>query len=165
MDLSKLLRLPGPTALAAFIASAGISWGYSHNVGLLRTIPVREIVYANLGIFVFGAIALVWFLNLAVKFIFVLLSIRQDRQRTKNYLSTLDRDESELLFGMRMANQQSITRSIMDPVATRLKQKGLLLPGGGVGNAMNWPYAIPTHVWKELGRRVRREFGTDQRLG
>lgn len=158
MDWSKLLSLPGPTALAAFVASAGITLGYERNFALLRSVPQKFIVYANIGVFVFGAIALVWATTGGIKFI--LKAIRKSSARREyekeidGFLDTLSEEEGMVLYTMVANNQRSITCPLMDPIVTRLKQKQLLLPGMGVGNSAMWPHTIPTGVWNALKKRA-----------
>ncbi len=69
-------------------------------------------------------------------------------------LDTLAQDERDLLYSMANANQRSITLPLIDPLANRLKQKRMLIPGAGVGNAWEWSFAIPPDVWRQLKKRL-----------
>ncbi len=153
MDWSKFLRLPGPTALAGFIASVGLSWGYSHNIGLLRKLEPKYVVFANVGAFVFGAIALVWILDLFRRLIWFLMLMRGERNSMRGYLDSLDADEHDLLYRMRANNQRSISMTLIDPVATKLKEtKRLLMPASGTGSMFAWlPWRSPRECGTNWG--------------
>ena len=149
-NLLKLIDLRGSKAFVLFVACVGVSVGSALKIGQLGKIPDQWVYGANIGALVFGAMTIVWLVGLAVDPLVKAWRRRRSEASIRELLDSLGGEERELLMLMRQANQQSITRAITDPVALRLKQKGLLLPGGGVGHMMEWPFAVPMDVWRVL---------------
>jgi len=150
--ISKLIDLRGSKAFVLFVASAGVSVGYREKLGELGNLPETWILVANIAALVFGAMTLLWIVELLFGPVIRAWRRRKNEMQIRGLLSSLGDEERLLLTRMREANQQSVSRPITDAVASRLKQKGLLLPGAGVGHMMEWPFTIPSDVWKVVQR-------------
>ena len=124
---------------------------------------IRESYRSWIGIATSGFFA-IWIVQLWPSFKQWWRSRRQQSEILK-FVKTLSEDERLLLAYCLDRNQQTVRVDMFSPMgaaAASLHQKGLMEPAEGLGSAIDWPYTIPTFVWKYLqahkSRIVRPEL-------
>ena len=153
----KVLNTSGRPAFAAFAACLGFSIGADQRWLRFGDAPAWTIAAANVGVLLFGALVVLWLLELASEPLRRSGRRRRVRKAIIRALEGISREEREVLWSMVGSRQKSITAPITHDVIGMLVAKGLLRRSGGVGDITAWVYLMPEEVWDVLIEAERRE--------
>ncbi len=152
----KIFDLSGPTVLACFATCAGVSYGYENEIFLLSFMPLAFVVVANIGIFFFGALTVVWIVRWLRD---VILWLRHEITFSRNVVDQLDSlsvDERRFIRSLLENNQSHYTTSLTSPVTATLIHRGLVRRGSGQHSMIDFPHYVPLKVWKVIKKNGDR---------
>jgi YD repeat-containing protein len=86
--------------------------------------------------------------------------LKRSRAESLQYLDSLSPEEAFILVPCVVRNRRTITLTRHDPVASPLREKGLL-EGAQIGTLLRHPHIVPDFVWKRLKSRPPEWLPTD----
>ncbi len=152
----KIFDLSGPTVLACFATCAGVTYGYENEILLLSFMPLAFVVVANIGIFFFGALTLVWIVRWIRGGIRWLHHKITFSRSVVDQLDSLSDNERQFLRYLLSRNQPHYTTSMTNAVTATLMNRGLVRRGSGQHSIVEFPHYIPAKVWKVIRKNADR---------
>lgn len=152
----KLLDLSGPVVIACFATCAGVTYGYENEIFLLSFMPVVLVVIANIGVFFFGALSVVWvvrWIKMGVLWAFRAFTFNKS---VVEQLDSLSEQERQFLRSLLDRNQSHYTTSLTHPATATLIHRGLVQRGMGQHSVLEYPHFIPSGIWKVIKKNVDR---------
>ncbi|WP_019567238.1 super-infection exclusion protein B [Agrobacterium sp. 10MFCol1.1] len=118
--------------------------------------PLAFVVVANIGIFFFGALTVVWIVRWLRD---VILWLRHEITFSRNVVDQLDSlsvDERRFIRSLLENNQSHYTTSLTSPVTATLIHRGLVRRGSGQHSMIDFPHYVPLKVWKVIKKNGDR---------
>ena len=86
--------------------------------------------------------------------------LKRSRAESLQYLDSLSPEEAFILIACVVRNRRTITLTFQDPVASSLREKGLL-EAARIGTLLRHPHIVPRFVWKRLKSKPPQWLPTD----